>query len=109
MLADRQNQKSTPSLDELADDWFDRSSSNLPPGEDIDELPTVKSSRVILDWSGRDELEMQYNSAIDEMATWILPIVGIAPTPGIGSAINILPTPAFSVKDHFILLRIFII
>lgn len=109
MLADRQNQKSTPSLDELADDWFDQSSSSLPPDEGIDELPTVKSSSVILDWSSRDELEMQYNTAIDEMATWILPIVGIAPTPGIGSAINILPTPDFSVKDHFILLRSFII
>ena len=108
MLEDRQNWGSVPHVDALADGWFDQPSSNLLPGEYIDELPTVQDLSAMLDWSHHHELEMQYNWDVDEMATWILPVIGIASTTSKRGAKSIPITPEAGVKDHIALLRNFV-
>lgn len=105
MLEDRQKRGSIPSVDTLADGWFDRPSLSLLPCEAIDTLPTVTNLKVTQGWSPDDELEIQRSWAIDEAATWILPVVGIAAPGSKWSAISLRVSPDAGVKDHVDLLR----
>src|SRR5713101_6572190 len=83
MLENKQNRINAISIDTLEDDWPGQMSSKVNPGEGVDELPTlVNLTAVNNDWSHRNEFEIQYSWAIDEMATWVLPVVSAKPIRG---------------------------
>src|SRR5213082_2518640 len=80
MLENKQNRINTTPIDTLEDDWAGQMSLRVDPGESIDEWPTlVNLTAVDNDWSHRNELEIQYSWAIDEMATWMLPVIRTKP------------------------------
>ncbi len=107
MLENKQNRINTTSIDTLEDDWPGQMSSRVDPGESIDEWPTlVNLTAVNNDWSHRNELEIQYSWAIDEMATWILPVVSAKPNRGIATGTHTAADA--SVESHIALLLSFI-
>jgi O-antigen/teichoic acid export membrane protein len=107
MLEDKQNKINTTSIDTHEDDWLAQLSASVYPKERIDELPTSVNLRAVnIDWSHRNELEIQYSWAIDEMATWILPVVSVEHTRGGTTSAH--ATANVGVGSHISLLLSFI-
>ena len=75
ILEEEQNRKSASAVRTFEDGWPDQLSPLPLPALSIEQTPTQVNLRRTSTWSTTEEQDPFAGSAIDEMITWILPVV----------------------------------